>query len=35
MPDELHADSLDRFQVGIALEEEFGIAIPDHVIEEW
>jgi len=33
--DELHADSLDRIEVGMALEEEFDVAISDKVIGEW
>jgi acyl carrier protein len=33
--DELHADNLDRIEVGMALEEEFGVAIPDKAIGEW
>jgi acyl carrier protein len=33
--DELHADALDRIEVGMALEEEFDIAIPDNAIGEW
>ena len=33
--DELRADSLDRIEVGMALEEAFSIAIPDEVIGEW
>jgi len=33
--DELRADSLDRIEVGMALEAEFGVEIPDTVIGEW
>ena len=33
--DELNADSLDRIEVGMALEDEFGVAIPDKTIGEW
>ena len=33
--DELNADSLDRIDAGLALEEAFGITIPDEVIERW
>ena len=33
--DQLNADSLDRIEAGMALEEEFGLTIPDEAIEEW
>ena len=33
--EELNADSLDRIEVGMALEEAFGVAISDKVIGEW
>ena len=33
--DELNADSLDRIEAGMALEEQFGVMIPDDVIEKW
>ncbi len=33
--DELNADSLDRIEAGMALEEEFGVTIPDEAIEKW
>src|SRR5262249_27045976 len=34
LADELAVDSLDMVEVGLALEDEFGIAVPDHVLEE-
>lgn len=33
--DQLNADSLDRIEAGMALEEEFGLTIPDEAIEQW
>lgn len=33
--DQLNADSLDRIEAGMALEEEFGLTIPDEAIEKW
>jgi len=33
--DRLNADSLDRIEAGMALEEEFGLTIPDEAIEKW
>lgn len=33
--DDLGADSLDRTELVIAFEEEFGIEIPDAAIENW
>lgn len=33
--DQLNADSLDRIEAGMALEQEFGVEIPDAVIEHW
>ena len=33
--DQLHADSLDRIEAGMALAEEFGLMIPDEAIEQW
>ena len=32
--DDLHADSLDLFELAMALEEEFGIDIPDEEAEK-
>src|SRR5262245_39186142 len=34
LADELAVDSLDMVEVGLALEDEFGIAVPDHVLDE-
>lgn len=31
--DDLGADSLDKFQIVMAIEEEFGIKIPDEAAE--
>jgi acyl carrier protein len=33
--DDLNADSLDRIEAGMALEDQFGVTIPDTVIEKW
>jgi len=33
--EELNADSLDRIEVGMALEHEFRVAISDKAIAEW
>ena len=33
--DQLNADSLDRIEAGMALEEEFGLTIPDEAIQKW
>ncbi len=33
--EELNADSLDRIEVGMALEDEFRVAISDKAIAEW
>ena len=33
--DQLNADSLDRIEAGMALEEGFGLTIPDEAIEQW
>lgn len=33
--EELNADSLDLIEVGMALEDEFCVAISDEVIEKW
>jgi acyl carrier protein len=33
--DQLDADSLDRIEAGMALEQEFGLTIPDEAIEKW
>jgi acyl carrier protein len=33
--DQLHADSLDRIEAGMALEEAFNIVIPDEAIGTW
>jgi acyl carrier protein len=33
--DQLNADSLDRIEAGMALEEAFGIVIPDEAIGRW
>ncbi|PYR33285.1 MAG: acyl carrier protein [Acidobacteria bacterium] len=33
--DQLNADSLDRVEVRMALEEEFGVPIPDEAIGKW
>src|SRR5579862_2804497 len=33
--DQLNADSLDRLEAGMALEEEFGSRIPDEAIAKW
>ena len=33
--DQLNADSLDRIEAGMALEEEFGLTIPDEAIAQW
>ena len=32
---ELNVDGLDLIEVGMALEAEFGVTIPDQVIAEW
>jgi acyl carrier protein len=34
LADGLAVDSLDMVEVGLALEDEFGIAVPDHVLDE-
>ena len=33
--EELNADSLDRIEVGMALEEQCGVAISDEAIAQW
>jgi acyl carrier protein len=33
--EELNADSLDRIEVWMALEDEFGVPIPDKAIGDW
>lgn len=33
--DDLSADSLDRIEITMALEEEFEIEIPDSLIDDW
>ncbi len=33
--DQLGADSLDVFEIGLVLETEFGIEIPDDEIKQW
>ena len=33
--DEIHADSLDRINIAISLEEEFSIDIKDEDTEKW
>lgn len=32
--DDLHADSLDLFELAMALEEEFGVEIPSEDLEK-
>jgi acyl carrier protein len=33
--DDLGADSLDLVELSMALEEEFGVSLPEHVVEPW
>ena len=33
--EELNADSLDLIELGMALEDEFRVAISDEVIAQW
>ena len=33
--DDFGADSLDRVELAIDVEKEFGVEIPDHLVEDW
>lgn len=35
LSDDLGADSLDAVEISMAIEEEFGIDIPDEVLEKF
>lgn len=35
LKDDLEADSLDLFEVAMAIEEEFGVEIPSEKLEEF
>ena len=35
LSDDLRADSLDAVEISMAIEEEFGIDIPDEVLEKF